>query len=164
MESSAQSAEPADSDGKVVAEAAWPKVHTVQVDHPSAGFTADLAGLDLNSISPSIERLVQQHVTTVRASIGDVWPPVKNMSAEEGCARMITMLEQSAVDLVTEVVGPLSVSQLQCVKTVVFSVAQKCLKDWKESVVTPGGASSAFSLAAISKRGMVQPRKKKKKR
>ena len=136
-------------------------------DVASEAFSLDPALLQevhLDVIAPAIDVLVRKHMSSMEAAAGHPWPPVIEMSEDEGCAAITGLLNNSARDIVTEALGPITHEQesyLTCM------VERQCLEgfwQWRgRASKDTDASSSSFSLAPVSKRGMSQSRKRNKK-
>ena len=115
----------------------------------------------MEHLSGTIDKCVEDYIETIRSAVADIWPPIADMPEADGCARLIDRMYEAAKSLCTETMATLTAEQCECLHNMVRRKAQILMDEWKHDANTP---APSFCLAPITKRGMPQPKKKKRNR
>ena len=87
------------------------------------------------------------------------------MTEEDGCANIMSMIEDSAKEIVEDAIGTLSADHAMLVTQKVRTLCVERFEVWKESSLAANARSNiAWRMASINNRGMAQPSKRQRKK
>ena len=75
--------------------------------------------VSLEAIKPTIDKFVQHHMVSLQVCANNAWPPVLDMSEDDGCASITALLQDSARDMVVDALGPRAPAQESCLQLLV---------------------------------------------
>ena len=113
----------------------------------------------------TVDSLIIRQFDVLRGKLQCKWPPVLDMTEEDGGANIMNMMEDSAKEIVADAIGTLSADHAMVLTKKVRTICAERFEVWKESSLSANARSNAaWRMASITNRGMAQPSKRQRKK
>lgn len=124
-----------------------------------------LEAQDFPAAIVSVDSLIIRQIDVLREKLQCKWPPALHMTEDDGCANIMSMMEDSAKEIVEDAIGTLSADHAMLLTQKVRTLCAERFEVWKESSSAANArSSSAWRMASINNRGMAQPSKRQRKK